>query len=200
LGIDYSIWGMNAFGYHLTNLLLHASTTVLCFFLIVALVRRGSQETSERSLVPAAALGALFFGLHPLRVESVAWITERRDVLSAPFLILAVLAWLRAVEAGDGAAGAGASGDAPRRRRWLAPSLALYALSLLSKSIGMTLPAVLLLLDVSPLRRLDPRPWRWTSPAARAVLLEKLPYAALSLAVTALAFLAQARSTSLEET
>ena len=200
LGIDYTLWGMNPFGYHLTNLLLHATTTVLCFFLILALVRRGSPELSERSLVPAAAFGALFFGLHPLRVESVAWITERRDVLSAPFLILAVLAWLRAVEAGEGAAGAGSTGDASRRRRWLAASLGLYALSLLSKSIGMTLPAVLLLLDVRPLGRLDPRPWRWTAPEARPVLLEKVPYAALSLAVTALAFLAQAGSTSLEET
>jgi len=64
----------------------------------------------------------------------------------------------------------------------------------------MTLPAVLLLLDVRPLRRLDPRPWRWARPEARPVLIEKVPYALLSLAVTALAFLAQARSTSLEET
>src|SRR5262245_17571435 len=61
LGIDYSIWGMNPFGYHLTNLLLHAATTVLCFYLVLAIVRRRAPELRESHLLPAAALAALFF-------------------------------------------------------------------------------------------------------------------------------------------
>jgi Tfp pilus assembly protein PilF len=104
----------------------------------------------------AAATAALVFGLHPLRVESVAWVTERRDVLSLCFALLAVWAYLRAADDVTGT-----------RRRWLAASLAAFAGSLLAKQLTMTLPIVLLILDGYPLRR--------------RALREKIPFACLGL-------------------
>jgi tetratricopeptide (TPR) repeat protein len=167
LGLDYTLWGMNPAGYHLTSLLLHAANAVLFYHVVLALLRRalaGPSLVLER----AAAVGALFFAIHPLRVESVAWASERRDVLSSLFYLATVLAYLRMAE--DESTG--------RARRWYLVSLACFVLSLLSEAWGMTLPVVLLALDVFPLRR-APR------------LPEKAPYAALALGAAALAFVAQ---------
>ena len=116
-------------------------------------------------------MAALFFALHPLRAESVAWVTERRDVLSGLFFLLTILLYLAAADA-----------DGAPRRRLLVGSMAAYALALLSKSIVMTLPLVLLLLDVYPLGRLPLRRGMWREAATRALLREKLPYLALGLA------------------
>jgi hypothetical protein len=103
-----------------------------------------SSIAKPQSSLPAAAIIALFFGLHPLRVESVAWATERRDLLSAFFLLLTVLAYLHAV------------GSASRPgSKWAVITECLFACSLLSKVIGVTLPLVLLVLDWHPLRRSD---------------------------------------------
>lgn len=176
LGLDYAIWGMDARGYHLTNLLLHVAGAVCFYFFLVALLRRAFADAGpswETALHAAAAAGALLFAIHPLRVESVAWVTERRDVLSGLFLLLTLTAYLRMVET--------------RRRRWLIVALACYALSLLSKSIGMTLPAVLLILDVYPLRR-------WRADPRRAILVEKIPFALLALAAAVAAIILQRRA------
>jgi protein O-mannosyl-transferase len=170
-GIDYVLWGMNPVGYHLTNVLLHAANAALFTLLSFRLLRLAMPGVSETHARVGAAVGALFWALHPLRVESVAWATERRDVLAGFFFLLSVLAYLRMVAA-----------PAERRRRWLGASLAAFAAALMSKPIVMTLPLVLLVLDVYPLRRLGTRP-AW---------LEKIPYFALaalggaiSLAITA---------------
>ena len=101
-----------------------------------------------------AIVAALVFGIHPLRVESVGWITDRGDVLCATFYLLAVLAYVRF-----------ALGKGRERRRWLIASLAAFAAALLSKEIAMTLPLSLLLLDAYPLRR-------WAQ-GLRAVVMEK---------------------------
>ncbi len=167
LGLDYTLWGLDPTGYHLTSLLLHAANAVLCYHLVRALLARAFDRGSAPG--PAAA-GALFFAIHPLRVESVAWASERRDVLSGLFYLATVLAYVR-MAAAERTGGA---------RRWYLVSLACFVLSLLSKAWGMTLPIVLVLLDVYPLRR-PPR------------LLEKAPYAVLALGAAALAFLAQAQ-------
>src|SRR5262245_14035959 len=172
LGLDYALWGMNPAGYHGTNLLLHGANAALFFALLLALLRRaipGDRLPREGALRLAAAFGALFFAVHPLRVESVAWITERRDLLSAFFALLALLAYLRMQEE-------------PAARSL---SLLAYALSLLSKAWGVTLPAVLLVLDVWPLRRFAGKEPR------RRVFLEKVPYLVLALACAAIAPLAQ---------
>lgn len=161
-GLDHALWGMDAFGYHLSNIVLHAANAVLFYLLALRLLARSLATAGKGPLTLGAAAAALFFAVHPLRVESVAWITERRDVLSAFFCLLTVLAYLRMCEA-----------DGRARRHWLLVSLGTYALGLLSKSLIMSLPFVLLVLDVYPLRRAQ---GRW-----RDVLLEKLPYLALAI-------------------
>jgi tetratricopeptide (TPR) repeat protein len=166
LGFDYVVWGMNPTGYHLTNLLLHAANAVVLYLVVAALLRRLSPSGS--GVPAAAAVGALLFAIHPLRVEAVAWASERRDVLSGSFYLIAVLAYLRMQ---NGARG-----------RWLVVSLGSFVLSLLSEAWGITLPVVLLVLDLYPLRRgLRVR-----------VLLEKAPYGLIALAFAVLAFRAQA--------
>jgi protein O-mannosyl-transferase len=165
LGLDYELWGMNAAGYHFTNVLLHAVNTVLCFFLLTAFL--GRLPRAEARAVPWAALaGALLYGLHPLRVESVAWITERRDVVAGLFFIPAVLAYLKAMP--------DVPGEPPRRKPFVL-SIAFFACSLLSKTIGLMLPFALLVLDVYPLRRLTRTSWK-------PPLFEKTPFFALMLA------------------
>jgi protein O-mannosyl-transferase len=168
LGLDYCLWSMNPLGYHLSNLVWHAANAVLFYFVALALFRR----TCAGAATPIAALlAALIFAVHPLRVESVAWITERRDLVSGFFYLLAILIYLRAIP-----------DDPPRAIRvkhyWA--SLALFTLAVLSKEIAVTLPAILLILDFYPLRR-------FTRTAARNVLLEKIPFFAIALAVSAMA-------------
>ncbi len=174
-GLDYVLWEMRPAGYHALNLALHALATVAAY-LVARRVLTAAVTPAPRGTVRfAAAVAALLFAVHPLRVESVAWITERRDVLCGAFFLFAVLCWLRAVE-----------DDGPPRRAWYWTSVALAALALLSKAIAVTLPLVLLLLDVYPFRRLGPG--RWT---LRAVWLEKAPFFVLSAAASVLAVIAQ---------
>ncbi|MBI3553653.1 MAG: tetratricopeptide repeat protein [Elusimicrobia bacterium] len=151
--LDYALWGMNPAGYHLSSLLLHAAAAAL--FFLVALRLTSSREAPRRGAPVGAVFAALFFSLHPLRVESVSWATERADPLAAVFYLAAVLLYLR---------------------RRLGLSCAAFALSLLAKATGITLPAVLLLLDVYPLRR-----WRWGEPGWQKLVAEKVPFAAVSL-------------------
>src|SRR5213594_1958908 len=89
LGLDYLLWGMNPLGYHLTNLLLHAANAAVFFFVVRWLLARALPSPSERghALAVSAGFAALVFAIHPLRVESVAWVTERRDVLSGLFYL-----------------------------------------------------------------------------------------------------------------
>jgi tetratricopeptide (TPR) repeat protein len=168
-GVDYRLWGMNPLGYHLTNVLLHAASAVVFYFVALRLLRVAT-GAGERVLRLGALAAALFFAIHPLRVESVAWATERRDVLSGLWFLLTILTYLKAV-----------GSDGARRRGWLAGSVACFGLAAMSKAIVMTLPVVLIVLDVYPLRRLPAR-WReWTARAARSVWGEKAPYVAVSI-------------------
>jgi protein O-mannosyl-transferase len=178
-GLDYVLWGLNPVGYHLTHLLLHAANAALFYLVARALLdRRGS--LSPTGVAVGATTAALIFGVHPLHVESVAWATERRDVLSGCFFLLTIYAYLAA---------AGARG---RRRRWLlAASLAAYVLAAASKPIVMTLPAVLVVLDVYPLGRLPPTPRRWLDRPAWPLWLEKVPYGLVALATAVMAVHAQ---------
>jgi len=179
LGLNYVLGGMNPWGYHLGNVLLHAVGTVGVYLiarrLLAAATSGGSQEgRATAPIACASAFAALLWGLHPLRVESVAWITERRDVLCGVFFLGAVLAYLRGVERGGAI-----------RPVWWGLSLTASLAALLSKAAAMPLPAVLLLLDVYPLRRARGR--------LGQVLLEKVPYAALSAATAVVALSALPR-------
>jgi protein O-mannosyl-transferase len=169
-GLDYTVWGMNPLGYHLTNNLIHAANAAL-FYLVALRVLGKATTLTGTALRSSSVVATLFFALHPLRVESVAWATERRDVLAGFFFFLAILMYLGATDA-----------EGSRRRRLLTGSLVCYTLALLSKAIVMTLPLVLILLDVYPLRRLSIQWGIWRNASARAVLREKLPYLALGLA------------------
>jgi len=185
-GLDHAVWGMTPFGYHLTNLLLHATNAAVVYALASKLLLLSLPErlTSDRMRVRVGALvAALTFSLHPLRVESVAWVTERRDVLSGLFFLLAIWAYLKYCEARASADGGG------RWPYWAA--VVLCGLALMSKVMAVSLPVILLLLDVYPLRRLGGGPRGWLGPAARAVLVEKLPFVALCAGASVLALWAQ---------
>jgi Flp pilus assembly protein TadD len=164
-GLDYVLWGMQPAGYHFTNLVLHAANAALVYWLAKRLLAAARPGADEIALRAGAAVTTLFFAIHPLRAESVAWATERRDLLSGLFFFACILLYLRA-----------ASSSAARRRGWLALAVLSFTLSIFSKAIVMTLPLLLIILDWYPLRRLSLAPATWRSREALAVWLEKLPF------------------------
>jgi len=181
LGFDYVLWGMDPEGYHLTNLLLHCLNAVLLFVLARRLfsaagMRPGSRLKSPRSVDACAALTALFYGLHPLRVESVAWITERRDVLSMALCLITVLLYLNAVTRGR------------KNTRTYGLALFTFACALLAKATSVTFPMVLLMLNVFPFRRVRGRG------DLRGIGLELAPFFALSIAIGMIAVVAVSAS------
>lgn len=130
LALDHAIWGKRALGYHLTNVLLHAITTLLLFALLRRILGRGDPDAGT---LPAAVAAGLF-AIHPVQVESVAWISERKNVLAMPLMLAAFLAWLRATDRGF------------NPFAW-AMSLVLLTASLLAKTQALILPPLLLLHD-----------------------------------------------------
>jgi len=125
--LEYHLWALNPIGYHLINVLLHAVAAILLW------------QVLRRLQAPGAWLAAVIFALHPVEVESVAWVTERKNVLSAVFYFAAALAYLRFV--------AWEKPDRPNRFRWhwYLGALVLFLAALLSKTVTCSLPAVLLL-------------------------------------------------------
>lgn len=171
--LDVTLFGLRPAAFHATSLALHIANVVLLF---VWLVR--ATGSSWRSLAVAA-----LFAVHPLHVESVAWVAERKDVLSAFWLLIALLAYLR--YATRPAAG------------WYLAMCAAFALGLLSKSMLVTLPLLLLLIDVWPLQRWVARPpieataRRYPQRTARQLFVEKSPLFALALLDGAITIVAQ---------
>jgi len=174
LGLDYLLWGMNPRGYHATSIALHAMNATLLYFIALRVYAAASGRPAR---VASAAVAALFFALHPLRVESVAWITERRDVLSLFFALATVLCYLRYAQ------------HAAATRRWYALAIIAFAAALLSKATAVTIPGALLVLNVYPLRRLG-GPGGWWTEEARRVWLELIPFAVLAAATAALSLVA----------
>ena len=191
LGFDYLVWGMDPFGYHLTNVLLHSANAAVFYILCLRLLAppAGSPPAGRKAaLYLSAAFAALVFSIHPLRAESVAWVTERRDVLSGLFYFLTILLYLKPRSA-DGAKN-------PFFRRHALPA-ACFVLALLSKGIVVTLPAALIILDIVHLKRLPGDPRFWFKREYRNVWLEKIPYAALSLIFGAVGYFGQAAAGTL---
>ncbi|MDP2703064.1 MAG: hypothetical protein Q8P98_13445, partial [Candidatus Rokubacteria bacterium] len=174
-GLDYVLWGMRPAGYHATSVVLHAANAILFYFVARRLLRAAVQA-DPRSLTRGATAAALLFSLHPLRGESGAWATERRDVLMGFFALLCVVSYLRAIDS-DG-------GGAPHRG-WYWTAVGLFGLALLSKSLVVGLPVVLLLLDVYPLRRSAREPDKAGGRTLFRLALEKIPFALLAAAVAA---------------
>jgi tetratricopeptide (TPR) repeat protein len=157
--LDVSLFGTDAGPYHVVNLILHVANTLLLF----ELLRRTTAAAGRSAFVAAA------FAAHPLHVESVAWVTERKDVLSTLFLLLTILAYVGYTRR-------------PSVGRYAAV-MALFGLALMSKPMVVTLPAVLLLLDVWPLARAN----------LRALIVEKIPLLALAAATSITTVIIQAR-------
>jgi len=164
--LDVQLFGMKPAGHHLTNVLLHTANTLLLFWLLKRMT--GAE-------LPSALVAALF-ALHPLHVESVAWVSERKDLLSTLFGFLTMLAYLRYVEHRS-------------LGRYLL-TLGMFTLGLMSKPMLVTLPFVLLLLDYWPLGRftagsvLEPR-------RVLRATTEKIPFFALAFALSVITFFAQ---------
>jgi hypothetical protein len=182
-GMNYVLGGMDPWGYHALNVLLHGVNAGIFLLIAVRLlgVVHGRSDSFAGAADPrpapavlaGATLAALLFAVHPQRAEPVAWITARSTVLSGFFYLLAVVGYFRATEGG--------------RMRWKwagAAAVGAFVAAVLAHPIAMTLPLSLLVLDVYPLRR--QRSWR-------DLLREKIPYVAVAFVAAGLAVLARQR-------
>ena len=157
--LDVTLYGMDPGPHHVTSLVIHIASTLLLF----TVLRRMTKDEGPSAFVAA------MFAVHPLHVESVAWLAERKDVLSSFFLLVTIWAYLRYV-------------DRPGWRRYLCVAAA-YALALMAKPMVVTLPFALLLLDVWPLRRL--------ARSEGLAYKDKIPLLAMALATSVATFVVQ---------
>jgi Flp pilus assembly protein TadD len=198
--LDYQLYGLNPWGHHLTSVLLHSLNTILVFVLL-----RQMTGALWRSLLVAA-----LFAVHPLRAESVAWISERKDVLSGCFGLLTLIfyaIYVRKTEEGRQKPAAQrpwpvVGGRSPRFHLpssiFYLLSLSCFALGLMSKPMLVTWPFVMLLLDYWPLSRFPSSVFRSPLSALRSPLLwrlvvEKIPFFALALVSSVVTFVVQQR-------
>lgn len=161
--LDMELFGTNPAGFHLTNMLLHMGSVLLLFLILYRLT--GSPGRS--------AFVAALFAIHPLHVESVAWIAERKDVLSTFFAFLALLAYVSWVHR--------------RRRRMYAAMLAAFTIACASKAVVVTIPCLMLLLDYWPLRRDEQDKSKSWKASWWGLVVEKLPLFGVAAACSALA-------------
>lgn len=181
--LDVQLFGVNPHLHHLTNVLLHTANAVLLFLLLQTLTR-----APWRSFIVAG-----LFALHPLHVESVAWVSERKDVLSTLFLLATLLSYTRyaRIPGTDSAErNVHATGHAPRSYalRSYVSSVVFFALGLMCKPMLVTLPALLLLLDFWPSRRFAPD----SGARLRGLFWEKIPFVALAFASCVITLVAAA--------
>ncbi len=170
--LDYSLFGLNPRGYHVVNVLLHTANVVLLFTLLLRMT----------GALGCSAFVAAMFAIHPLHVESVAWIAERKDVLSGLFWMLGIMAYALYVRQ-------------PGKGRYAVVAF-VFALGLMSKPMAVTFPCVLLLLDYWPLKRLDlDAPVR---PQLTRLALEKAPLLAMSVGSSVVTIVMQQRSGALD--
>ncbi|MEO6182381.1 MAG: tetratricopeptide repeat protein [Verrucomicrobiota bacterium] len=163
--LDCQIYGVKPAGHHFTSVIFHIANTLLLFAIF----------TSATSALWRSALVAALFALHPLHVESVAWVSERKDVLSTFFLLLAVGSYFRHAKI---LAKTTEQTIQPRQQRTsYFLSLIFFALGLMSKPMLVTLPFLLLLLDFWPLRRIQYPPLKFNS----RLIYEKIPFFGLSI-------------------
>ena len=145
---EYQVWGLHPLGYHLVNLLLHSAATLLVWRLLV------------RLQVPGAWFAAALFALHPVEAESVAWVTERKNVLSLTLVLAAMLAYFRFAPPESGVAPA----PSTDRWKWYALAFALFALALFAKTVVVTAPAALLVITWWKRGRIFVRDVVWLAP------------------------------------
>jgi protein O-mannosyl-transferase len=179
--VDVQLYGLKPGGHHLTSVLLHTANTLLLFLLLQRLT-----GTFWRS-----AMAAALFGLHPLRVESVVWVSERKDLLSGCLFLLTLWAY--------GCFAQAAAARSGKAKAWYGLALALFALGLMSKPMLVTAPLVLVLLDVWPLRRFQIS--KGSRPALRfaSLLWEKVPFFAMAVVDGIITFWAQKQAGAVKE-
>jgi Flp pilus assembly protein TadD len=170
--LDCQMYGLKPRGHHLTNILLHGLNTALVFLLLQSLT-----GTTWRSLMVAA-----LFGLHPLHVESVAWVAERKDVLSTFFGLLCLLAYTRYAKAPKAQSSKSEPEGSVSFLYWAA--LIFFTLGLMSKPMLVTLPFLLLLLDFWPLERFCPG-------SVWPLIREKIPFLALAVVMSVVTYAVQ---------
>ena len=187
--IDYASFGLNPLGHHLTSIVLHGMNTMLVFLLALQLLLKaqavnkapltttGTLSISARALI-AGGVTALLFGVHPVHVESVAWVAERKDVLCAFFFLSALCSYLFYA----------CAADTKNRRTWYTACLVLSIGALMAKPMAVTFPLVLMLLDIYPLKRIT---LSTGTDAPVSVFLEKIPFFALTACFGVLTMLAQ---------
>jgi hypothetical protein len=176
--LNYAVWGLDPMGHHLTNIIFHGFNTFLVVILAFCLIEKTrllnqspaskNETTFSQNALIAACLTGILFGIHPLRVESVVWVTERKDVLLGFFILLSLLSYLKFV----------AVSLKKERRVYYALSIVFFLMALMSKPMAVTLPVVLVILDIYPLERLI---CKSGLKSHIKVLAEKVPFFALSL-------------------
>lgn len=177
---DGQVFGVRSWGHHFTNVLLHATNAALLFVFLV---------TATRSVWRSFGAAALF-GLHPLRVESVAWVAERKDLLSGLFFLLALWSYANWIgpqglaQAREHAAGPQSEETGSSRKKWYGFTLIFFVLGLMSKPMVVTFPFVLLLLDYWPFQRLH-------ADRFAALFIEKIPFFAFAGAACVMTYVAQ---------
>jgi len=180
--LDIRLWGLKPAGHHATSLLLHMTNAGLAAFFALRLIRAVEEKgvllsTNFPSI--AAGMTGILFGIHPLHVESVAWVSERKDLLSAFFFLLSLITYLRYA-----ASPASNRGRGFLKKRFYVLCVIAYVFALLSKPMAVTLPAILLLLDWYPLNRFQRE-------AMGRLIVEKLPFVTLSFISIAVTIVAQ---------
>jgi len=160
-GAEYRLFGLDPFGYHLINLILHAANTFLVFALALKIIGLATGGEGKDRALAGAAMGALAFGLHPQHVESVAWVSELKDVLCGLFFLLSIIAYWRYTEGG-------------RKALFYMLSIISFILALMSKPMAVSLPAALLIFDYYPLGRLG------SFDSVKKAVIEKLPFFTLA--------------------
>ncbi|MCF8722523.1 Tfp pilus assembly protein PilF [Nitrospina gracilis] len=174
--IDYRLFGLEPAGHHFVSIVLHGINAFLVFLLIFHFANRAYPGLRGRSgVLLACAWAALVFAVHPLRVESVVWAAERKDLLCALFMFSALLVYLWYADATEKA----------ERQRWYKWVLFLFLLALMSKPMAVTFPVVVLILDLYPLNRISSRTDAWKC------FTEKIPHFVMSFATAVITFIAQ---------
>jgi tetratricopeptide (TPR) repeat protein len=169
--LDCQFFGVNAGDHHLVNVAFHIANTLLLFAFL-----RSATGYEWRSAFVAA-----LFAWHPLHVESVAWIAERKDVLSTFFWLLTIIAYARYANL--------SRVQSPKSKVFYALALGFCALAMLSKPMAVTLPFTLLVVDLWPLKRFPISDFQW--PLIKKLLVDKIPFFILMLALCAVTFFAQ---------
>ena len=178
---DCELFGLNPAAHHFVNVLFHAANAALLFLLLLRLTRlRGDAAARQAGALWPCAFIAALFAWHPLHVESVAWVSERKDVLSTLFALLAFLSYVKYV--------ALSHTGSPKFKAYFALSLLAFAFGLMAKPMLVTLPFILLLLDYWPLKRIS---FPSTLNSWLSIVFEKWPFFLLTVISCVVTFLAQ---------